>query len=45
MLTYEMLAFVQCCMMAATLRDMESPLYRRLEKIETYLIKRYNRGS
>jgi len=40
MLTERMLAYVQCCMMAATFDGRQTDLYARFERIEAYLIRR-----
>jgi hypothetical protein len=44
-LTYEMLALVQCLLYAARPVDRANPpaFVLRLERIEAYLIERYNR--
>jgi hypothetical protein len=45
MLTHKMLAYVRCLMMAADVFDRETPLFARLERIESYLIARYIRDA
>lgn len=40
--TYEMLAYVQCLLMACD-RSVPRRIVDRLARIETYLIERYNR--
>lgn len=45
MITERMLAYVQCLMMAAAVRDMETPLYQRLLMIDGYLIRRMCRDD
>jgi hypothetical protein len=43
-MTLRMIAFVQVLLMAANAADRETDLYGRLFRIESYLIRRFNRG-
>jgi len=45
MLTYRMIAYVQCLIMACSPSDKTVPpgMYKRLSRIEDYLIRRFNR--